>query len=329
MWALFLHVARALRRISYPLINDLMQGKTLGMTQTRAYHPRRSVLCVPASNSKALNKLSVLGCDAIIFDLEDAVAPSAKDAARTQLASFFAAVPTDRRERIIRINALDTPWGDADLALALSCKPDAILLPKVEKPQDILTVADFLTENDLDETIRIWAMIETPRGVLNAAMIAESCHTQGARLECFVLGLNDLRRATRIPMEPGRTYLVAYIMQVLLAARAYGLNVIDAVNNDFADLAAFAAECQQGKAMGLDGKMLIHPAQIDAANLVFSPDVQAVQEARAIIEAFADPSAKLQGAVNLNGKMVERLHLEEAEHLLERVRMLENRSVKP
>jgi citrate lyase subunit beta / citryl-CoA lyase len=309
------------------LINDLMQGRIMGMTQTRAYQPRRSVLCVPASNSKALNKLSVLGCDAIIFDLEDAVAPSAKDAARVQLASFFAAAPTDRRERVIRINGLDTPWGEADLALALTCRPDAILLPKVEKPQDILAVADYLAEADLDETVRIWAMIETPLGVLNAAMIAESCHTRGARLDCFVMGLNDLRRATRIPMAAGRTYLVAYIMQVLLAARAYGLDVIDAVNNDFVDLAAFAEECDQGRAMGLDGKMLIHPAQIEAANRAFSPDAQAVQEARAIIEAFADPAAQLQGAVNLNGKMVERLHLDDAQSLLDRVRILENRSV--
>ncbi len=299
----------------------------MGMTQTRPYSPRRSVLSVPASNRKAPDKLPVLACDAIIFDLEDAVAPSGKDAARAQLAGLFAAAPADRRERIIRINGLDTPWGEADLALALACKPDAILLPKVEKPQDILTVADFLADNDMDETIRIWAMIETPRGILNAATIAECCHTQGARLVCFVMGLNDLRRATRIPVEPGRTFLLAYIMQVLLAARACGLDMIDAVCNDFTNLADFAAECDQGRAMGLDGKMLIHPAQIDAANRAFSPDMRAVQEARAIIEAFAHPSAQMQGAVNLNGKMVERLHLADAENLLHRVRMLENRSV--
>ena len=174
----------------------------------------------------------------------------------------------------------------------LALEPDAILLPKVDEPQDIQSSAIGLPRHDAPESLRIWAMIETPRGVLNAAAIAETGRTPGGRLDCFVVGLNDLRKETGVLPQPGRAYLVPWLMQVLLAVSAYGLDVIDAVFNDFRDDAGAATpNVPQGRDMGFDGKMLIHPNQIDPANRHFGPDEAALAEAQAIIDAFADPEA--------------------------------------
>lgn len=278
--------------------------------------PRRSLLSVPAINVRALEKIRDLDCDGVILDLEDSVAPGMKDEARDNLQKLFSEAPFAGGEIIIRINPLSTPDGKADLQLALSCRPDAILLPKVEQPADIHDVADLLAEADVPEHLKIWAMIETPLGVLNAASIADAAHTPDARLSAFVIGLNDLRKATRVPALPGRTYLVPWMMQVVLAARAYGLDVIDSVSNDFRDIAAFEAECEQGRAMGFDGKMLIHPAQIEPANRRFAPDAAAVAEAREIIAAFAKPESVELNVINMNGRMIERLHVGQAERLV-------------
>lgn len=276
---------------------------------------RRSMLCLPASNAKALAKLAVLDCDATIYDLEDAVAPEMKEAARAALIGHFAAGAKPGVEHVIRINALSTPWGDADLEAVARCRPDAVLVPKVESAADLAVVADRLGGFGLSP-IRLMAMIETPKGVLNAANIAEA---YAPRLAALIVGLNDLRKATRVPRSPDRQMLHPWLMQVVLAARAYGVAPIDSVSNDFRDLAAFETECAQGRAMGFDGKMLIHPAQIAPANRAFGPSPEEIEAAHRIIAAFARPDAEGQGAINIDGEMVERLHLEDALALVARI----------
>ncbi|KJF72322.1 HpcH/HpaI aldolase/citrate lyase family protein [Agrobacterium arsenijevicii] len=290
--------------------------------------PRRSLLSVPAINVRALEKIRDLDCDGVILDLEDSVAPDMKDKARKNLDRLFSDAPFVGCETIIRINPLSTPDGQADLKLVLSCRPDAVLLPKVEQPADIHEVADLLAEADAPQGLKIWAMIETPLGVLNAASIADAAHTPDARLAAFVIGLNDLRKETRVPALPGRTYLVPWMMQVVLAARAYGLDIIDSVSNDFRDLVAFAGECEQGRAMGFDGKMLIHPAQIESANRHFAPDEAMVAEAKEIIAAFAKPESVELNVINMNGRMIERLHVGQAERLVAMAGIIAQRKAK-
>lgn len=298
------------------------------MFEKEIFQPRRSVLCIPASNQKALAKLNALDCDSVIFDLEDAVASEMKDEARAYLAAQFDGKGNrGDLERIIRINGLDTPYGANDVRAVIDYCPDIVLLPKVEEPEDIQAVVDQLDEAGNTKTW-IWAMIETPKGVLNAAAVARAMHTDGGRLTGFVVGLNDLRKATKVPFSVDRRVLHSWLMQVMLAARAYGLVVIDAVSNNFRDIEQFAAECEEGRMMGFDGKMLIHPAQIEPANIAFGPSVDDIREAKLIVSAFARPEAEGQGAININGQMVERLHLEEAEMLLARVRLIEQRKAK-
>lgn len=292
--------------------------------------PRRSLLSVPASNARALEKSATLPCDGIIFDLEDSVAPESKAVAREALKRHFA--DFDRSspvERIIRINSLSGSDGPADLEAVLACGPDAVLLPKVCEPQDVLAVADWLADQGADDSPRLWAMIETPSAALNLAAIAEAGRTSGGRLDCLVVGLNDLRLATGIADVPGRPFLVPFLMQVVVAARASGLDVIDSVHNGFTDLGAFSAECDQGRQMGFDGKMLIHPAQIEPANRAYGVQGAAADEARAIVAAFARPENAGKGAINLDGRMVERLHLDQAERLLSKLELIarkENRT---
>ncbi|NLS01163.1 CoA ester lyase [Rhizobium sp. P38BS-XIX] len=287
---------------------------------------RRSVLSVPAINRRALDKLSSLDCDAVIFDLEDSVSPDMKAEARENLRAFFSASPLPGKERIIRINALSSNFGAEDMALVAELEPDAVLLPKVDEPQDVMAVGDWLAEADAPESLRIWAMIETPRGVLNAAAIAEAGRTAGSRLDCFVVGLNDLRKETGVLPQSGRAYLVPWLMQVVLAVSAYGLEAIDSVFNDFRDADSFEAECEQGRAMGFAGKMLIHPNQIEPANRHFGPDAAAIAEAEAIIAAFTEPGSATLNVVNIDGRMVERLHLVQAERLVHKARQIEQRS---
>jgi citrate lyase subunit beta/citryl-CoA lyase len=291
----------------------------------RSVSLRRSVLCVPAINRRALDKVHALDCDAVIFDLEDSVAAEKKAEARDNLTAVFSGPSLPGKERIIRINGLSSGFATADLELVLALEPDAVLLPKVSEPQDIMAVSDRLADADASESLRIWAMIETPRGILNVAAIAEAGRTAGSRLDCFVVGLNDLRKETGVLPQPGRTYLVPWLMQVVLAVRAYGLDAIDSVFNDFKDGDAFMRECAEGQAMGFDGKMLIHPNQIEAANRHFGPDEVAIAEAEAIIAAFADPAAEGLNVVNLEGRMVERLHLVEAEGLVHKARLIAER----
>jgi len=302
------------------------------MTSPSNRHParlRRSVLCVPADNARALAKVAALACDAVIYDLEDAVLPDNKILARDMLAAHLKQDHRSDIEIVIRINSLASGLSEQDLAAMLALAPDAILMPKVESPQDIQTVVDVLSENDAPDTLRLWAMIETPRGVLNAAAIAETGRTRGGRLDCFVPGLNDLRKETGVAALPGRTYLVPWLMQVLLAARSCGLDVIDAVFNDFRDGAGFAAECRQGRDMGFDGKMLIHPAQIGPANDCFGVDEAALAEARSIIDAFALSENADKAVIHLNGLMVERLHLDQALRLAARADAIHKKGKAP
>ncbi|OJF91231.1 HpcH/HpaI aldolase/citrate lyase family protein [Pararhizobium antarcticum] len=301
------------------------------MTSPSDRHPvrlRRSVLCVPADNARALAKVAVLDCDAVIYDLEDAVAPDGKTQAREALIAHLAHQRRPNLEVIIRINSLFSGFGEKDLAALASAPIDALLLPKVESPQDIQTVVDALSDSDAPENLRLWAMIETPRGVLNAAAIAETGRTRGGRLDCFVPGVNDLRKETGLPDLPGRAYLVPWLMQVLLAARGSGLDIIDAVFNDFRDAEGFAGECAQGRAMGFDGKMLIHPAQIGPANDRFGVDALALAEARSIIDAFALADNAGKAVINLEGRMVERLHLDQALRLAAKATAIQHKGIR-
>ena len=282
---------------------------------------RRSILSVPAANARALEKVPGLDSDGFIFDLEDSVAPEKKAEARDHLRVFFKRQDVKGRETVIRINPLDTDWGHADMELVIDASPDAVLIPKVERVAQIQEVADLLSEAGAPDELAIWAMIETPRGVINAPTLAGV----DERLKCFVVGLNDLRKATGVLPQPGRAYLVPWLMQIVLAGRAYGIDVIDSVFNDFKDMAGFEAECAQGRAMGFSGKMLIHPNQIEATNAHFGPDPDAVRKAEAIVAAFALPEAENLNVINLDGTMVERLHLEEAQKLLDLAHIIAER----
>ncbi len=278
--------------------------------------PRRSALFVPAANTRALEKSQKLTADCVIYDLEDSVAPDTKVAAREALAAHFSAYPSAPFERIVRVNAGDTPWGRDDLAAAATMGADAVLLPKVERPQDVIDAASHLDHNDAEPATAVWAMIETPRGILNADEIAMLGNRSAARLACFVVGPNDIARETGVRPQPGRPYLVPWLMQIVLAARAGGLTVLDGVFNDFRDAAGFAAECAQGADMGFDGKTLIHPSQIETATRAFSPTEAEIAEARAVVELFGRPENADKGVVSLDGRMVERLHLAMAERML-------------
>ncbi len=273
---------------------------------------------MPAGNERALAKADTVDADVVIFDLEDAVDPAAKDDAREALRDFFRERRPKRPECVIRINALDSEWGTEDMLAARACLPDAILVPKVDGPGDIRQAADALVETDAPKTLRLWAMAETPLFLLNIAGIAALGHEPETRLDCFVTGTNDLIKDTGIDGGRGRTYLAPILTQIVVAARAGGLDVIDGVHNDFRDLDGLAAECEQGRAMGFDGKSLIHPAQIEAANTAFSPSPQEVAAAQAIVAAFARPEHAGKGVINLDGRMVERLHLAQAGKTLAR-----------
>ncbi|ANT49089.1 HpcH/HpaI aldolase/citrate lyase family protein [Mesorhizobium amorphae] len=283
---------------------------------TETYRPRRSVLYIPGSNDKALAKIASLACDAIIIDLEDAVAPADKVAAREKLAGILGGRPKWRCEMIVRVNALSSEWGLDDVLAAAKVEADGILLPKVVRPRDILEAGDVLDDNFAPDTVKIWAMIETPKALLNIGAIAELGRDPASRLACFVSGTNDLIKETGILATPDRRYLMPWLMQMVLAARAGGLDILDGVTNDFRDLDALARECAEAAAMGFDGKSLIHPAQIEAANRAFAPSPEAVAAARAVKEAFALAENAGKGVIALNGKMVERLHLAQAEKLL-------------
>jgi len=275
--------------------------------------PRRSVLYMPGANERALEKARSLAADALILDLEDSVAPDAKAEARDKVAAAVRSGGYGHREIIIRINGLDTPWGVDDLKMAAAANPHAVLVPKVARPGDIVNASRIHTAMGGAEATRMWAMMETPTAIFNVREIA-SVH-QVARLACLVLGTNDLLKESRALATGGRFAILPWLSMTLLAARAYGLDVIDGVYNDFRDEAGFKAECDQGRILGMDGKTLIHPGQIATCNTVFSPAPDEVAWSRKVIAAFALPENAAKGVITIDGRMVERLHLAMAERI--------------
>jgi citrate lyase subunit beta/citryl-CoA lyase len=279
------------------------------MSQIR---PRRSVLYMPASNARALERAKSLAADVLIFDLEDAVAPDAKAVARDLAVAAVRGGGYGRREVVMRINSLSTDWGAADLDAAIHAAPDAILIPKVSNASTLLEIGQRLDAAGASPKTRIWAMVETPAAILAIERIALVARDPIARLACFVMGTNDLAKETRARMVPGRSPMLPWLMQALAAARAGGLDILDGVFNDLSDAEGFAAECRQGRELGFDGKTLIHPGQIAVANETFAPNQTEVADARAVIDAFALPENAAKGAISLNGRMVERLHADMA-----------------
>ncbi|MCC8949874.1 citrate lyase subunit beta/citryl-CoA lyase [Bradyrhizobium sp. USDA 4503] len=274
--------------------------------------PRRSLLFMPGSNARALEKARTLPADGIILDLEDSVAPDAKATAREQIATAVAAKGFGKREVLIRINALDTPWWVDDIGMAGKSQPDGILVPKISTVDDLNAVADRLSDINAPASIRVWAMIETARAVLDADKLAAASKDSETRLAGFVFGPNDIARETRIRMKPGRAAMIPMITHCILATRAHGLEILDGPYSDISNVDGFAEECAQGRDLGFDGKTLIHPSHIDACNAIFTPPEAEVAEARKIIAAFEKPENASRGAIQLDGRMVERLHAEMA-----------------
>lgn len=273
--------------------------------------PRRSLLYIPGSNARALEKAKALPADGLILDLEDAVAPEAKDAAR---AAVCAAMRQGfgKREVIVRINALDSAWGERDLLETAAAKPDAILIPKVASERDVHRVEQRLMHVPEAAGVAIWAMIETPRAVLDSSGIAAA----GGRLACLVLGTNDLVKELGAIHTKDRANLFYILGQTVLAARAHGLAVIDGVHNDIADSEGFALACAQARSFGFDGKTVIHPSQLGASNAAFAPTAEDIAAAMRIVAAFEAPENQGKGAIKVDGRMVERLHEEMARKTL-------------
>jgi citrate lyase subunit beta / citryl-CoA lyase len=274
--------------------------------------PRRSVLYLPASNPRAVEKARTLDADGLLLDLEDAVAPSAKEEARGQAVAAAKAGGFGHRELVIRVNGLATPWGAADLDAAARSGADAVCLPKVERPEEVAEAERALAAARAPEHLALWCMIETPRGVLAAAEIAAA----SPRLACLVAGTSDLVKDLRARHTPARTEVLTSLSLILLAARARGLAALDGVHLDLADEAGLAAACAQGRDLGFDGKTLIHPKQLAAANAAFAPTADELAGARRIIAAHAEAGAAGKGVTVVDGRLVEALHVEAARRLV-------------
>jgi citrate lyase subunit beta / citryl-CoA lyase len=274
--------------------------------------PRRSVLYMPGSNARALEKAKTLAADGVILDLEDAVAPDAKETARNRVVAAVKAGGFGAREVFIRVNGIDTPWFADDLAAAAAAAPDAILVPKVSLPEQPEQIGARLLSMHANLHTRVWAMIETPTAIFNVRAIAATARDSETRLAGFVLGTNDLAKETRAKILPGRAPMLAWLTTCLLAAREYGIDVLDGVYNDLSDAEGFAAECAQARDLGFDGKTLIHPNQIEPCNAAFSPAPDEVAAARKMIAAFDLPENRDKGVVQIDGRMVERMHAEMA-----------------
>lgn len=273
--------------------------------------PRRSVLYMPGSNARALDKARSLPADALILDLEDAVSPDSKDVARAQIGDALKAGGYGFRELIVRTNGLETPWGVDDLKALAPLGPDAILLPKVEDPATILKAEALLSEVGAPAKTTIWAMMETPLGILRAAEIAAA----SKRLTCFVMGTSDLTKDLHSRHTPMRLPMLTSLGITMLAARAYGLTILDGVYLDLKDEEGYRASCLQGVELGFDGKTLIHPNQVEGANEVFAPSEAEIAWSRKIIEAFAAAEAEGKGVVLVDGKLIENLHVENAKRI--------------
>ena len=272
--------------------------------------PRRSVLYMPGTNAKALERAKTLPTDGVILDLEDAVAPEAKEGARAAVAQIVKQGGYGNREVIIRVNALNSPWGPADLEAAVDAGPDAILFPKISSALEVTAAHEAMEALGARPSMDMWAMIETPRAILEIASIAAA--STDTRLSAFVMGTNDLAKETRARLTPDRTAFHYALSASVTAARLYGLTIIDGVYNDISNAEGFAAMCWQGLDFGFDGKTLIHPSQLETCNTVFAPSEEEVAHARAVIAAFADPANASKGVLKVDGKMTELLHREMA-----------------
>jgi len=273
--------------------------------------PRRSVLYMPGSNARAMEKARELAADAVILDLEDAVAPDAKAKARELIVKALTDGGFGRREVVVRVNGLDTAWWADDLAVA-AAKPDAVLVPKVSTPDEVRQVAARLAGVGAAPELRVWAMMETPLAMLNVRDIAAAALDPAMRLAAFVMGTNDLAKETRARIVPGRAPMLPWLMTCVAAARAFGLDILDGVYNDLGNAEGFAAECGEARDLGFDGKTLIHPVQIAPCNAAFSPHEEEVAWARKIIAAFDLPENATRGVIQIEGRMVERLHADMA-----------------
>lgn len=262
--------------------------------------PLRTVLYMPGSNARAIEKARTLDCDGVILDLEDAVAPDAKEEARTLIAEALNEGGFGHRFMILRVNAADTQWHADDMKLAASLNADAVLIPKINSAQDVVNARAKLPNSIL------WAMMETPLAMLNAQSIAS------AGLQGFVMGTNDLSKDTGARLIPGREPMLTWLSTCIAAARAYGLTILDGVFNSIEDADGFVVECEQGRDLGMDGKTVIHPKQLEPCNTIFAPDANEVAFARKIIDTFALPENADKGALRIDGKMVERLHADMA-----------------
>ncbi|BCX16643.1 MAG: CoA ester lyase [Geminicoccaceae bacterium] len=277
-----------------------------------AVRPRRSALYVPGSNARALDKARTLPADVLLLDLEDAVAPDAKEAARENvLAVLRAREGFGFRELVVRVNGLDTAWGWADLAALARAGADAILLPKVESADGVRRARTVLGEAGAPAELPIWCMMETPRGILRALEIAEA-----PAVACLVMGTSDLTKDLHALHTGERLPMLVALGTCLLAARAAGIAILDGVHLDLSDTAGFAAACRQGRELGFDGKTLIHPSQIGPANAAFGPDAAAVEQARRIVAAYEEARARGAGVAVLDGRLIEALHVREAERVL-------------
>lgn len=275
-----------------------------------AFRPRRSVLYMPSSKERALEKAKTLPADGIIFDLEDAVAPEAKPAAREAACAAVASGEYGNRELTIRVNGLGTAWHEADIAAAAQAGPDGIVVPKVNSADEVRQLVAAMEAGGAPEHTKLWAMIETPIAIWNCLEIAQASD----RLAVFVIGTNDLVKELYAEHVPGRAPILPSLHTALLAARAAGIAIVDGVYNDVKDTEGFLAECVQGRQMGFDGKTLIHPGQVDGANTTFAPDEAAVADARGLIAAWEEGADR--GVVTYNGKMVESLHVDSAKRTL-------------
>lgn len=271
--------------------------------------PLRSVLYMPSSNERALEKAKTLPCDGLILDLEDAVAPDAKPAARDAACAAVASGEYGRRTLTIRVNGLGTEWHEADLAAAAQAGPHGVVVPKVNTAEEVRSLVAALERAGAPEHTRLWAMVETPEAVFNVRELAAA----SPRLAVLVMGTNDLVKELYAEHVPGRAPLLTSLSLSLLAARAAGVQILDGVYNDVKDADGFLAECRQGREMGFDGKTLIHPGQVEPANEQFAPSAEAVDDARGLIEAF---EAAGSGVATYKGKMVENLHVESARRTL-------------
>ncbi len=281
---------------------------------TSAARPRRSVLYMPGSNARALEKARSIPADALILDLEDAVAPDAKAEARAQVCDAVKQGGYGKREIIIRVNALTTEWGAADIEAAVAAGPDAILVPKISSAEDVRAASALLDKAGAHEGMQLWAMMETPLAMLQAQAIAAS--VSQTRMTTWVMGTNDIAKELRCAHTPDRLPMVTSLGLCMLAARAYGITILDGVYNDIKNESGFSAICEQGRDLGLDGKTLIHPSQVGPCNTIFSPDADEVAFSREVIEAFKQPENSGKGVIKVDGKMVELLHAEIAERVV-------------